>query len=108
MRHPHLYGWVRMVSKRLVSHLQIYDTGQQEAWLRWLLLKEFGHHVTYPFSKGMKWFEALHGTHMLWQQKIWLYGEFYKSIIIMLLHDLYDDGVRRQQDFMLLWKLLGE
>lgn len=26
-RHPQLDGWVRMMSKGLVSHLQIYDTG---------------------------------------------------------------------------------
>ena len=32
-RHPQLDGWVRLMSKGLVSHLQIYDTGQQEAWL---------------------------------------------------------------------------
>ena len=55
-RHPHLDEWVWMVSKRLVSNLHIYDTGQQEAWLRWLLLKELGHHMTYPLSKGM-WVE---------------------------------------------------
>ena len=65
-RHPHLDEWVWMVSKGLVSHLQIYDIGRQEAWLRWLLLKEFGHHVTYPISKGVLWFGALHGTHMTW------------------------------------------
>ena len=107
-RHPHLDEWVWMVSKGLVSHLQIYETRQYEAWPCWLLLKEFGHYVTYPFSKGMLWFEAFHGTHMIWQHNIWFYGEFYKSIIMMLLHDLYDDGVRRQQELMLLWKLLGE
>ena len=37
-----------------MSHLHIYDTGQQEAWLRWLLLKEFDHHMTYPLPKGME------------------------------------------------------
>ena len=63
--------WVLMVSKRLVSRLQIYDTGKQEAWLHWLLLKEFGNEVTYPISKGMLWFEALHDTHMIWQKNIW-------------------------------------
>ena len=47
-RHSHLDEWVMMMSKGLVSHLQIYDIGQQEALLRWLLLKEFGHNVTYP------------------------------------------------------------
>ena len=37
--------WMCMMSKELGSYLQIHDTGQQEAWLRWLLLKEFGHHL---------------------------------------------------------------
>ena len=49
-RHPHVDGWVWMMSKELEIYLQIYDTGKQEAWLCWLLLKEFGHH---PLSKGM-------------------------------------------------------
>ena len=107
-RHPQLDGWVRLMSKGLVSHLQIYDTGQQEAWLCWLLLKYFGHHVTYPMSKGVLWFGALHDNHMLWQQKIWLYGAFYKSTIMMLFYDLFDGEMRRQQRLLLLWLLLGE
>ena len=61
-RHPQLIEWMWMRRKRLVSHLQIYDTRQQEAWLRWLLLKEFGHHLAYPFTKrrGMekRWQDA--------------------------------------------------
>ena len=64
--------------------------------------------MTYPLAKGMLGMEALHDTHMLWQQNIWLYGAFSKSIIMMLLHDLYDDCVRRQQESMFLWKPLGE
>ena len=58
-RHPHGVEWMWEKSKRLMSHLQIYDTGQQEAKLRWLLLRYFGHHETYPFSKGM------------WEKKTW-------------------------------------
>ena len=50
-RHPHGVEWMWGKSERLVSHLQIYDTGQQEAKLRWLLLREFGHHGTYPFPR---------------------------------------------------------
>ena len=53
-RHTQLVDWMWMVSKNLVSYLQIYDTRQQEAWLRWLLLKEFGHHLAYTLSKGMR------------------------------------------------------
>ena len=64
-RHSPLFGWGMLMSKRLESHLLFYDRGQQEARLCWLLLKEFGHHVTYRTSRGMLWFEALHGTHMI-------------------------------------------
>ena len=53
-RHPQLVEWMWMGSKERVSYLQIYDTGQQEAWLHWLLLKEFGHHLAYTLSKGMR------------------------------------------------------
>ena len=56
-KHPHGVEWMWMKSKRLLSHLKIYDTGQQEAKLCWLLLREFGHHETYPFPKGM-WVEG--------------------------------------------------
>ena len=36
--HPTYWGeWVRMISKGLHDHLQIYDMGQQ-AWLRWFPL----------------------------------------------------------------------
>ena len=48
--HPQVIEWMWLMSKELGGYLQIYDTGQQEAWLRWLLLKEFGPH---PLSKGM-------------------------------------------------------
>ena len=38
-RHSPWVGWVMLMSKRLRNHLQIYDTRQQDANLRWLLLK---------------------------------------------------------------------
>ena len=100
------WGW--MESKRLVSHLQIYDTRQQEAKLHWLLLREFGHLGTYPLSGGMWWMEALHGTHMLEQQKTCLYGASYKTTIMILLHGLYEGEMREKQEFMLFWLHLGE
>ena len=59
-RHSHWEEWEWMESKKLVSYLQIYDTGQQEAWLRWLLLKEFGRHGTYNFSNGLRRFFPQH------------------------------------------------
>ena len=43
-RHPQLIELMWLMRKQMGGYLQIYDTGQQEAWLRWLLLKEFGHH----------------------------------------------------------------
>ena len=100
-----------MVSKRFVSHLHIYYMGQQEAWLHWLLLKEFGHHVTYPSSKGMLVGEIWHGTRIIWQQGVWVHYvaiTFFMSIIIFSPHDLYDGGVKGKQELLLLWLLLGE
>ena len=52
-KHPQGAEWVWMRRKGMIFHLKIYNTGQQEAWLRWLLLKEFGHHLEYPFSRRM-------------------------------------------------------
>ena len=62
-RHPHIAEWMWWRRRKgLVSHLQIYDTGKQEAWLRWLLLKEFGHHLAYSLSKRSKGFFCLGGV----------------------------------------------
>ena len=87
-----------MVRKRLEIYLQIYDTGKQEAWLRWLRLKDFGHYVTYPLSKGM-WVEKVwQGTCIIWQQGVWMcYVDMtsFMSIIMFSPHDFYDGGVRR-------------
>ena len=103
--------WVWMVRKRLESYLKIYDTRQQEAWLRWLLLKEFGHHVTYPLSKGM-WVEAVwKDTCIIGQQEVWMHYDdmkFFISIIIFSSHDLYDEGMGKKQKLLLLGLLLGE
>ena len=54
MRHPQLVEWMWMESKKPVSYLQLYDTGQQEAWRCWLLLKEFGNHLPDTLSKDMR------------------------------------------------------
>ena len=43
--YPQMVECISMKSKNLVRYFQIYDTGHQEAWMRWLLLKEFGHHL---------------------------------------------------------------
>ena len=104
-RHPHWDEWGWMESKKLVRYLQIYDTRQQEAWLRWLLLKEFGHHVTYPLSKGMWVKEVWQDTCIIGQQGVWMHCvdmTSFISIIIYSPHDVYDGGVRRQQKLLLL------
>ena len=110
-RHSPLVGWAMLMSKRLESHLHIYDIGQQEAWLRWLLLKEFGHHVTYPYSKGMLVDRTWHGTCIIWQQEVLVYwGDVisFISTIMLLLHGLYVGSVGRQQELLFLWMFLGE
>ena len=96
-RHPHVDGWVWMMRKKLESYLQIYDTGQQEAWLRWLLLKEFGHHL---LSKGM-WQD----TCIMGQQGVWTHCvdiTFFMSITMFSLHDFDDGSIRRQKNILLL------
>jgi len=44
--------WMWLMSKELGGYLQIYDIGQHEAWLDWLLLKEFGHHLENTLPKN--------------------------------------------------------
>ena len=92
-RHSHWEEWEWMEREKLVRYLQIYDTGKQEAWLHWLLLKEFGHHGTYPFSKGM-WMEGTwQDTCIMGQQGVWMH---YDDIVIFFsLHHLYDGGMMR-------------
>ena len=110
-RHSPLVGWVMLMSKRLGSHLQIYDTGQQEARLHWLLLKEFGYHVTHSISRSMLVDGTWHNTCIIWQQVVWVHCvdmTLFMSIFMFSPHDLYDGGVRRQQELLLLWLLLGE
>ena len=100
-----------LMSKRFKNHFYIYDTGQQEAILRWLLLKEFGHHVTYPSSRGMLVDGTWHGTYIIWEQGVWMYwGDviYFISTIMFLLHSLYGDDVGRQQELLLLWRFLRE
>ena len=77
--------------------MQIYEIGQHEARLRWLLLKEFGQHVTYPTPKGMLVDGTWHGIRIVWQQVFWVHCvdmTSFMSIIMFSPHDLYDGGVR--------------
>ena len=100
-----------LMSKRLETHLQIYDIGQHEARLRWLLLKDFGHHVAYPIPKGVLMVGTWHGTSIIWKHGVWVYwGDVisFMSTIMLLLRYLYDDGVGRQQELLLVLLLLRE
>ena len=95
--------WMWVESKKLEIYLQLYDTGQQEARLHWLLLREFGHHETYPFSKGM-WEESTwQGTCIMGQQGVWIH---YDDVIIMFSpHGLHDGGLLGQQRHFFLWRI---
>ena len=99
-----------LMRKRLESHLKIYDTGQQEARLCWLLLKEFGHYMTHSISKSWLVDEPWHGTCIIGKKGVWMYwGDviYFISNIMLLLHSLYGDDVGRKQELLLLWKFLG-
>ena len=77
----------------------------------WLLLKEFGHHVTHSISKSTFLVRTWHGTCIIWKQGVWVYwGDVisFMSTIIFLLHSLYGDGVGRKQELLLLWRFLRE
>ena len=67
IHHPHWDEWVRMISKGLHDHLQIYVMDQQEAWLRWFLLGEFGN---YP-NDVISLIHALKNTHVM-KKEAWL------------------------------------
>lgn len=61
--------------------------------------------------KGVLLVGTWHDTYIMWQQGVWLYWAdliFFMSIIMFLLHGLYDYNVRRQQELFFLWLLLGE
>ena len=65
-RHSPWVGWVKLMSRRLGKHLQIYDTRQQDAILCLLLLKEFGHHMTHSILKSRMVDGTWHGTYIIW------------------------------------------
>ena len=75
-----------------------------------VVLREFDHHMTYPLSMCFILFETWHGTLMMCNDGVCLYWAdvtFQMSISMFLLHDTHEE-VRRQQDILLLWLLLGE
>ena len=105
---PKVIEWMWMMSKNLERYLQIYDTGKLEAWLCWLLLKEFGRH---PLSKGMWVKKVWKDACIIRKQGVWKHCvdmNFFISITMFSPHDLYDGGMGRQQNIFLLWMFLGE
>ena len=79
--------------------------------MHWLLLKEIVHNVTYPYPKGTMVEETWQDTCIIWQQGVWVHYadmKFFMSIKIYSPHDLYDGGVRGEQELLLLWLLLRE
>ena len=89
--------WMWMVSKKMVSYLQIYDTGQQEAWMRWLLLKVFGHHLEYTISKGMRMEKMWQDAGIMEQQRVWMHSDdaTFISFTMSSSHVLYDESIRK-------------
>ena len=93
--------WMWLMSKELGSYLQIYDTGQQEAWLRWLLLKEFGHHLANTLPKSRRMEKIWQDTCIIEQHREWMH-----DVDVSSSHEMYDGSMRRQQNTLLL--CLGE
>ena len=102
--------WMGMMSKELGGYLQICATREQEAWLRWLLLKEFGHHLanTLPKSRrmGKRWMD----TCIIEQHRVWMHGVdvLLISFIVSSSYELVDGGMERQHNVLLLGLFLGE
>ena len=92
-----------MGGKILISLLQVYDTGHQEAMLRWLLLREFGQPMTCHFPWGEKRKEDWQDTFIMGQQGVWMHYD--DMVILFSLHKLYDGGMVRQQSHLLLWTI---
>ena len=128
-RHPQVIGWMWLMSKELGGYWQIYDTGQQEAWLRWLLLKDFGHHLqnydTGQQEAWLRWFghhlantlpkgrrveKRWLDTCIIEQHRVWMHGVdvLLISFIMSSSHELYDGSMGRQQNVLLLCLFLGE
>ena len=92
-----------MEGKRLVRHLHIYDIGQQEAKLRWLLRREFGHHETCPFLKGMRMEGAWQDTFIMRQQGVWMHYD--DRVILFPPYMMSDGGMKGQQGYFLLQRI---
>ena len=96
--------WMWMESIKLVIFLHIYDTRQQEAWLRWLLLKEFGHHLAYTLPKSRRKEERWKDACIIRKHGFWIHDVdvTFISFIVSSSHELYDGSTRRHQALWLL------
>ena len=81
-----------MISKDMGGYLKIYDTGQQEAWLRWLLLKEFGHPLANTLLKIRRMDTCNIEQHRVWMHNV---GVTLISLIVSSSQELYDGSMRR-------------
>ena len=114
-----------MWSKGLPNHLQIYDTGHQEAWLHWLFLGEYGYHlmdhiflthalhIIGRMQKRNAWLLWLlmreSGHHMIYLMSLYLllFGIFLMSLHVfmfgMYLMFMYVLGVGRRHNSHMMW-----
>ena len=133
-------SWVSMdttqLSHNFVTHaLHMTRMQKEKAWLIWLLMREFGHHMIYLMSLYLLLFEIClmylyeflfgmylmfmyvlgvgrkYNSHMMWHKGACFYyvdETSHMSITIFLLHELHHGNARRQQEPLLLWLILGE
>lgn len=104
-RNPQGVEWMWMKGKRMVSLLQIYDIGKQETMLRWLLLRDFGRHKTYPFSWDMEKEEDWQDSYTMVQRGACVHYDemvFFLPLIVLPSHICYGGSMEEQQTFLLL------
>lgn len=59
--HPRTNGQTKVVNKWLEGYLKQYVTGQQQAWIKWLHLREYYYNTTHHLSIKMMPFMVLYG-----------------------------------------------
>ena len=64
-----------VIDEQGAGRLLAVNTGQQEAWLCWLLLKEFGHHLACTLSKGMRMEKMWQDDGIMEQQRVWMHSD---------------------------------
>ena len=89
--------WIWLTIKELGGYMKIYDTEQQEAWLRWLLLKEFGDHLSNTLPKSRRMEQRGKDTCIIEQHRVWMHGVdvILISFIMSSSHELYDGSMGR-------------